>query len=148
MNITTAGSLGNVSRPLVKLLIAAGHEVTVITSNPDRQGAIGALGARAAVGSVSDAHFLKRAFEGADAVYTMTPPAMGREHIIENIANVGLAYTEAIQAAGVKRVVMLSSIGAHLPEGTGPVKAVYRVEQHLQQLPGVNLTILRAGLFY
>lgn len=147
MNITTTGSLGNVSKPLVKLLIAAGHNITVITSNPDRQSAIEALGARAAIGSVNDTAFLKQAFEGADAVYTMTPPAMGGEHIIENIAGVGLAYTEAIKAAGVKRVVMLSSIGAHLPEGTGPVKGVYRVEQQFRQLPGVHLTILRAGMF-
>jgi uncharacterized protein YbjT (DUF2867 family) len=148
MKITTAGSLGNVSKPLVRMLIEAGHEVTVITSNPDRGDAIGALGATAAVGSVTDPGFLTQAFKGADAVYTMTPPAMGSEHIIENIANAGQAYAQAIKAAGIKRVVMLSSIGAHAPEGTGPVKAVHQVEQIFQQLSGVNLTMLRAGFFY
>ena len=148
MKITTAGSLGNVSKPLVRTLIEAGHEVTVITSNPDRGGAIEALGATAAVGSVSDPGFLTQAFKGADAVYTMTPPAMGSEHIIENIANAGQAYAQAIKVSGIKRVVMLSSIGAHAPEGTGPIKAVHRVEQIFQQLSGVNVTMLRAGFFY
>jgi uncharacterized protein YbjT (DUF2867 family) len=148
MKIITAGSLGNVSKPLVKILTEAGHEVTVITSSPDRRGAIEALHATAAVGSISDAGFLARAFEGADAIYTMTPPAMGGQHIIENIARAGQAYAQAIRAAGVQRVVMLSSIGAHAAEGTGPVKGVNQVEKTFQQLSGVNVTILRAGFFY
>ncbi len=147
MKITTTGSLGNVGQPLVKLLVAAGHDVTVITSNTDRTQAIETLGARAAVGSISDADFLANAFAGADAVYTMTPPAMG-QNIIENIANAGAAYADAIKKAGVKRVVMLSSIGADVPEGTGPVIGVHKVEQIYKQLSDVNLTIVRAGNFY
>lgn len=147
MKITTAGSLGNVSHPLVKLLIAAGHEVNVITSNTDRQAAIEALGATAAIGSISDAAFLTNAFTGADAVYTMTPPAMG-QNIVQNIADAGEAYAQAIKAAGVKRVVMLSSIGADVAEGTGPIKGVHLVEQAFKQLTAVNITIMRAGNFY
>ena len=147
MKITTAGSTGNVGLPLVKLLVSAGHEVTVITSNSERRNAIEALGARAAVGTISDPEFLTNAFTGADAVFTMTPPAMGT-NIIENIAQAGNAYAEAIRTSGVQRVVMLSSIGAELAEGTGPIKAVHRVEQSFQQLQGVNLTILRSGYFF
>jgi uncharacterized protein YbjT (DUF2867 family) len=148
MKITTTGSLGNVGKPLVKLLIAAGHDVTVITANAERKAVIEALGAVAAIGSVNDANFLRQAFTGADAVYTMTPPAMGSSNIIENIANVGEAYAQAINKSGVKRVVMLSSIGADASQGTGPVKGVNRVEQTFKQLSEVNVTILRAGNFY
>ena len=147
MKITTAGSTGNVGQPLVKLLVSAGHEVTVITSNSERRNAIEALGARAAVGTISDPEFLTNAFTGADAVFTMTPPAMGT-NIIENIAQAGNAYAEAIRTSGVQRVVMLSSIGAELAEGTGPIKAVHRVEQSFRQLQGVDLTILRSGYFF
>jgi len=148
MNITTTGSLGNVGKPLVEALVAMGHTVTVISSNAAHTSAIEALGARAATGEISDTNFLKQAFTGADAVYTMTPPAMGSENIIDNIANAGLAYLQAIKASGVKRVVMLSSIGAHATAGTGPVQGAHRVEQLFRQLTGVNLTIIRAGIFY
>jgi len=148
MKITTTGSLGNVGKPLVEALVAAGHTVTVISSNAAHKSAIEALGARAAIGSVSDNNFLQQAFTGADAVYTMTPPAMGSENIIENIADAGVAYTQAIKASGVKRVVMLSSIGAHASSGTGPVLGVHRVEELFRQLTGVNVTIVRAGIFY
>jgi len=148
MKITTTGSLGNVAKPLVKKLIAAGHQVTVITSKNDRKAEIEELGAQAAVGSISDAAFLTQAFKGADAVYTMMPPSMGASNMIQNIADAGRAYAEAIKVSGVTRVVMLSSVGADAPEGTGPVQGVHRVEQILRQLDGVNVTVLRSGFFY
>jgi len=148
MKITTAGSLGNVATPLVKKLLKAGHEVTVITSNADKKSAIETLGAAAAVGSISDARFLTESFKNADAVYAMMPPAMGPINMIENIVEAGKAYAEAIRNAGVKRVVFLSSVGADAPGGTGPVQGVHRVEQLFQELAGVNVTIVRSGFFY
>ncbi|RVU00339.1 NAD-dependent epimerase/dehydratase family protein [Mucilaginibacter limnophilus] len=148
MKITTTGSLGNVAKPLVKKLIAAGHKVTVITTKSERREEIEALGATAAVGSISDTAFLTRAFKNADAVYTMMPPSMGATNLIQNIANAGQAYAQAIKNAGVRRVVMLSSVGADAPKGTGPVQGVHQVEQILRQLDGVNVTIVRSGFFY
>lgn len=148
MNITTAGSLGHVAKPVVEKLLAAGHQVTVITSTADRQGEIEALGAVAAVGSLSDAAFLTQAFHGADAVYAMVPPALGTSQLIQNIAAAGEAYVQAIQAAGVSRVVLLSSVGADAAAGTGPVQGVHRIEQLFEQAAGLNVTVLRSGFFY
>ncbi|MFD2873229.1 NAD(P)H-binding protein [Mucilaginibacter ximonensis] len=149
MKITTTGSLGNVAKPLVQKLIAAGHEVTVISTKADKASEIETLGAKAAIGSISDTTFLTEAFKGADAVYTMMPPSMGPANMIENIAAAGKAYADAIKAAGVKRVVMLSSVGADAPAGTGPVGGVHRVEQIFQeQLTDVNVTVVRSGFFY
>jgi uncharacterized protein YbjT (DUF2867 family) len=148
MNITTTGSLGNVAKPLIEKLIAAGHQVTVITTKDDRKAEITSLGATAAIGSIIDAAFLAKAFDGADAVYTMMPPSMGTANMIGNIAAAGQAYADAIKAAGVKRVVMLSSVGADAPAGTGPVQGVYHVEQALSGLAGVHVTVLRSGFFY
>jgi len=148
MKITTTGSLGNVAKPLVRKLIAAGHEVTVITTKDDRKTEIEALGAKAAVGSISDPAFLTAAFENADAVYTMLPPSMGPTDMIQNIADAGKAYAHAIQAAGVKRVVLLSSVGADADKGNGPVQGVHRVERIFRELRDVNITVLRSGFFY
>jgi uncharacterized protein YbjT (DUF2867 family) len=148
MKITTTGSLGNVAKPLVEKLIAAGHEVTVISTKDDRKSEIEALGAKAMVGSISDEAFLTTAFRGADAVYTMMPPSMGQSNLIQNIADAGQTYANAIKAAGVKRVVMLSSVGADAAEGTGPVQGVHRVEKIFGELAGTNVTIVRSGFFY
>jgi uncharacterized protein YbjT (DUF2867 family) len=148
MKITTTGSLGNVAQPLVKQLIKAGHDVTVITTKDDKVSDIEALGAKAAVGSISDAAFLTSAFSGADAVYIMMPPSIGTSNFIQNITDAGQACADAIQAAGINRVVLLSSVGADAESGNGPIQGVHRVENNFRQLIGVKVTVIRSGFFY
>lgn len=148
MKYVITGSLGHISRPLTEKLIAAGHQVTVISSNTDRKNEIEQLGAVAAIGSVQDTAFLTSVFSGADAVYTMVPPTYAASDWKAHIASVGKNYAEAIRAAGVKNVVNLSSVGAHMPEGCGPVSGLYRVEQTMNALEGVNVLHLRPVFFY
>jgi uncharacterized protein YbjT (DUF2867 family) len=148
MKITVTGSLGNIGKNLIPILTGAGHEVTAISSNIARKADIEALGAKAAIGSVSDSNFLATAFSGADAIFAMTPPNLGGSHIIENTTNAGKAFAAAITASGVKKVVMLSSIGADVPGGTGPIEGLHHIEQIYSQLEDVSVTFLRAGYFY
>lgn len=148
MKITISGSLGNIGKPLTSKLIASGHEVTVITSNTDRVQAIEALGAKAAVGSINDVAFLKNVFTNADAIFAMTPPNLGGSNIIANTTAAGKTLAAAINEAKVKRVVMLSSIGADLAEGTGPIAGLYNIEKIYEKLENVSLTFLRAGFFF
>ncbi|WP_300486165.1 NAD(P)H-binding protein [Flavobacterium sp.] len=148
MKITVSGSLGNIGKPLTTKLVAAGHDVTVISSAADRKEAIEKLGANAAIGSVSDANFLKEAFTEADAVFVMTPPNMGGANIIANTTEAGKAFASAIIASGVKRVVMLSSIGGDLPTGNGPITGLHNIEKIYNELESVSVTFLRAGLFF
>lgn len=148
MKFTIVGSLGNIGKPLTQKLISEGHEVTVITTSIERQTEIEQLGANAAIGSVNDAQFLEKTFKGADAVFSMTPPNMGGSNIIINTTNAGKALASAIQKSGIKRVVMLSSIGADLPNGTGPIQALHNIESVFNELKDVAITYLRAGYFY
>lgn len=148
MKIVVTGSLGHISRPLVEKLTAAKHDVTVISSNADRKNEIEALGAKAAIGSVSDLAFVTDTFKGADAVYTMVPPTFSASNWKEHIAGIGKIYARAIADAGVKKVVNLSSIGAHMPDGCGPVSGLYQVEQALNALEGVHVKHLRPGFFF
>ncbi|WP_439558767.1 SDR family oxidoreductase, partial [Dyadobacter sp.] len=122
MKIVLTGSLGHISKPLAKILIGNGHEVTVISSSPERQQQIGELGATAAIGTFEDVDFLAKTFTGADAVYTMVAAHSYFTKDLDVIGfykQLGQNYAEAIQQAGVKRVVNLSTFGAHLAEGNG-----------------------------
>ncbi|MDB5257568.1 MAG: hypothetical protein JWM14_2263 [Chitinophagaceae bacterium] len=148
MKYVVTGSLGNISKPLTQKLVAAGHDVTVITTKTDKKAAIEALGAKAAIGSVEDVAFLTETFKGADAVYAMVPPTFAAADWKAYIGQIGQNYAKAIQAAGVKKIVHLSSIGAHLAEGCGPVSGIYRSEQALDKLEGVDIKHLRPGNFY
>lgn len=148
MKITLTGSLGNISKPMAANLIANGHQVTVISSDADRKAEIEALGAAALIGSVEDTAFLTEAFKGADVVYTMVPPSYGNENYRTYIGRIGQHYADAILASGVKQVVNLSSVGAHLTEGTGPIKGLHDVEQILNKLKGVIVKHLRPVYFF
>ncbi|TWV99130.1 NAD(P)H-binding protein [Chitinophaga pinensis] len=148
MKITISGSLGNIGRYLTEKLVAGGHDVTVISSSTDRQAAIEATGAKAAIGSVADIAFLKTVLTGADALFAMTPPKMGGSNVIQNTIDAGKAFAEAISATHVPRVVMLSSIGADHATGNGPIASLHHIEDLYRQLEGTSVTFLRAGLFY
>jgi len=148
MKYTITGSLGHISKPLTQKLINAGHQVTVISSKESNRPAIEKLGATAAIGSVEDVAFLTKAFAGADAVYTMVPPNFAATNWKEWIGQVGKNYAEAVKANQIKYVVNLSSVGAHLPDGCGPVSGLYRVEQALNTLKDVNIKHLRPTYFF
>ncbi|MES2809962.1 MAG: NmrA family NAD(P)-binding protein [Bacteroidota bacterium] len=148
MKITVTGSLGNISKPLTEILVKAGHQVTVVSSNANRAEEIKALGATPAIGSVDDVAFLTEAVKGADAVYAMVPPNFGATEWKNWIAGIGQNYADAFVAGGVKKVVHLSSIGAHLEDGTGPVTGIHRVEEIYNKLDGIAVKHLRPGFFY
>ena len=148
MKIIVTGSLGNISCLLATKLLTAGHSVTVISSRQERRIDIEALGATAAIGNVEDRQFLSWTFSGADAVYCMTPPNFFELDQIAYYERVASSYAHAIDLAGVKRVVHLSSYGAHLPEGTGIIKGSYKAEQILNSLNGIDLTHVRPSYFY
>jgi len=148
MKITITGSLGNIGQHLVTKLVSQKHNVTVVSSSADRKTAIEAAGAQAAIGSITDTAFLTQAFTGADAVFVMTPPNMGATDIIRNTAEAGTHYAQAIRNTQVPRVVMLSSIGAELENGTGPIAGLHHIENLYAALENTTVTYLRAGYFY
>ncbi len=148
MKIIVTGSLGNIGKPLTAALVQKGHGVTVISSKPEKQKDIEALGAVAAIGSLDDVVFLTSTLTGADAVFAMEPPNFAETDQVAYYERIGNNYAKAIKESGVKHVVHLSSYGAHLPEGTGFIVGSHRVEGILGALQGVAVTVLRPGYFY
>jgi len=148
MKIIVTGSVGNISKPLAEQLIAKGHLVTIISSNPDKVNEIEALGAKAAIGSISDGDFLAQTFSGADVVYTMIPPNFAASNYRKYVGDSGKTYAEAIKKSGVKRIVNLSSIGADIDGGTGQIAGAHDAEIELNKLEGVAIKHVRAGFFY
>ena len=154
MKITLTGSLGHISKPLAKELVQKGHSVTVISSNPEKQKDIETIGAKAAIGTMQDVDFLTATFKGADVVYLME--ALGAssffDHNLDYMATINKIannYKQAIQQSAVKRVVHLSSIGAHTDKGNGMLAFHYNVENILKQLPeDISIKFMRPVGFY
>jgi len=148
MKYVITGGAGHISKPVVEKLLAAGNLVTVIGRNAENLKELVNQGATAAIGSVNDVKFLTETFEGANAVYTMVPPNFSAADWKAFIGQTGSNYAQAIKNTGVKYVVNLSSIGAHLPDGVGPVSGLYRIEQALNALKDVNVKHLRPSYFF
>ncbi|MDQ1859062.1 SDR family oxidoreductase [Chryseobacterium sp. WLY505] len=156
MNIVLTGSIGNIGKPLTKELVEKGHTVTVISSTEKRREAIEALGAKAAIGSMFDPDFLTKTFTGADIVYLMeTMEAAGdlfdkNIDFIEKISEIGHHYKGAVERSGVKKIIHLSSIGAHTDKGTGIIVFHHHVEQILKQLQDdVSIKFIRpVGIYF
>lgn len=148
MKLIITGSLGNISKPLTIDLVQKGHQVTVISRKPENQKNIEAIGATAAIGSLEDIDFLIKTFTDADAVYCMMPPNFGETNQVAYYGRIGANYATAIKQSGVKRVVHLSSYGAHLDKGTGFILGSHNVEGIFNELSEVAITHLRATYFY
>ena len=154
IKIVLTGSLGHISKPLANELIQKGHSVTVVSHNPERQKDIEALGAGAAIGTFENAEFLTNTFKGADAIYCMIS-AGGNAYFDQGFdlmaytQSLGKIYKEAIERSGVKRVVFLSSIGAHTDKGNGILAFYNHLENILKELPpDVSITFMRPVGFY
>ncbi|WP_031529803.1 NmrA family NAD(P)-binding protein [Dyadobacter crusticola] len=148
MKYIITGSLGHVSLPVTKNLVNAGHEVTVISSSADKKAEIEALGAHAAIGSVTDLEFVKSAFQNAEVAYLMIPSSFSLTDYEKFQLEVADVYLEALKGSAIKYVAVLSSLGAHLREGAGPIDALGYLEEQLLAIPGLNLSFLRPSYFF
>ncbi len=137
MNIAITGSLGNISKPLTIELIAKGHSVTVISSNPEKQREIEIIGAKAAIGSIEDINFLITAFAGTDAVYCMIPLNFMQEDQKAYFRKIETNYVQAIKQNDVEKAVFLTGWAADVEDS--PL---------LNQLSDRTVIELRPGSFY
>lgn len=139
---------GQIGSQIVASLLAQGHQVRALSRDAKKLDALVALGAEARIGASDDVAYLADAFRGADAVFTLLPPDYGAADFRAAQNRVGVAQLEALQRAGTKKVVNLSSTGAQLVGGkTGPIAGLTDQEQRLATLKGVDLVNLRPTYF-
>jgi len=141
------GSNGQIASQIAGLLLAAGHPVRVVGRNADALARVAQAGAELAVGDPGDSDFLERAFAGATGLYTMIPPCYADHDMRAAQDRIGMSIARALGKVHALRVVNLSSMGAELPEGTGPIEALHAQEQRLNAIAGIDLLHLRPGSF-
>lgn len=141
------GATGNTGRVVANRLIDQGKKVRVIGRSAERLQSFVARGAEALVADISDQGALTKAFTGAEGVYAMIPPSMTSQDYHGEQRRAAGAIAGAMQQAGVKHAVVLSSVGADKQAGTGPVAGLHEFEEILNQIAGLKVVHLRAGYF-
>jgi uncharacterized protein YbjT (DUF2867 family) len=144
---TILGATGNVGRKISDILIKKGEKVRLIARSADRLRPFVGKQAEAFAGDAMDTEFLVKAFTGADAVITILPENIKAENGLDYDDKIGVSIARALTLAKVKYVVNLSSVGAELPEGTGPIIGLHRQEERLNKIKGLNVLHLRAAFF-
>jgi uncharacterized protein YbjT (DUF2867 family) len=145
--IVVTGATGKTGSIIADTLIAKGQKVRVIGRDADKLKKFTSKGAESAVGDVGDTVFVSKAFGGADAVYALIPPSFTVPDFRAYQKKIGESIIAAIKVSGVKHIVHLSSQGAHLSAGTGPIVGLHDQEERLNKLDGVNVLHLRPTYF-
>jgi uncharacterized protein YbjT (DUF2867 family) len=137
--ILVTGATGNAGSQVVGALVEAGHEVRAFVRDADRAYALFGDAVELAPGDFADSRSVRAALEGVEAVFLSGADDPRR-------VEWETAAIDAAAAAGVRRIVKLSSIAA---EPGAPV-AFWdwhgRVERHLRQ-SGMGAVVLRSSVY-
>ena len=149
MKIAVATPTGHVGSAVVDFLLEFGGDIRVVLlgRRPDRLKEFVRRGAEMAIGSQDDADYLVKATRGVEALFWATPPGYGSDNVRAFQNRLGRAAATAIRTNKIPRVVNLSSIGAHLDAGVGPIGGLHDVEGLLNEA-ATHITHLRPGFFF
>jgi uncharacterized protein YbjT (DUF2867 family) len=141
------GATGNTGSVIATSLLLKGERVRVVGRNASRLERFVRKGAEAFTANVSDAAALTKALTGARAAYLMLPPSMTSPDYRADQERESDAIAKAVKDSALRYAVHLSSFGAQVAEGTGPIAGLHSSEQKLNAVTGLNVLHLRAGYF-
>lgn len=141
---TITGVTGHVGAAAASELLDKGAPVRVVVRDAAKGEAWAHRGAEPAVADFNDRAALTEALHGSDGAFILLPtiPTAGdAEHrqLADSIAG-------AVGDSGVQHVVLLSSIGADLADGTGPIRWLHHLEGRLRRTD-VVLSAIRSWHF-
>lgn len=145
--IAITGATGHVGKAIVTELLEKGKNVIAIGRNEDKLEHLIVKGAVQAVGDLMDGDFVNKAFDGATAVFCIMPLIPHSDDIRRDQQIIARNYVNAVKNNGIKYVVLMSSVGAHLRNGAGVIDGLADMEVFFSELRNVNVLSLRATYF-
>jgi len=142
-----AGVTGHTGRAAAERLLELAKPIRVIVRKREQGKEWASRGTHVSVASIEDVDAMAAALKGAEGAYLLLPPQYTVERMIEAQRRAADALSDAVERSGIGRIVFLSSQGAQLSSGTGPVVALHHAEERLQET-AVPVTLLRAPYFY
>lgn len=144
---TIFGASGNTGKVAAETLLAGGEKVRVMVRDPKKVDSLKKLGAEVLAGELASKGDVARALQGAKGAYVLLPPNMASTRYLAERREMADVLAAAIQETRVPHVVLLSSIGAQHPSGTGPIAALHHAERTLAPLTGTTFSFVRAAYF-
>jgi len=140
------GITGKVGGRVADILLEAGLPVRALVRSAEKGASWKARGCEIAiVPDAADAQSLAQAFAGATGVFLMNPPNYDSERDFPDIQRSAKATAEAIAKAKPDKIVLLSTIGAHVQEFNLLNRST--LFEHMLTNAGVPVAFLRAAWF-
>lgn len=141
-----SAATGRVGTAIVEALLSRGVPVRALVRQEQAARVWRGRGAEAAVADLRDEAALTEAIDGARGFFTLMPFDLFVADLDAYAHEVSESVASAVRRARVPHTVMLSSGGADLEQGTGPIRGLHLMEQALRG-SGTTLTALRSGHF-
>lgn len=141
------GGTGHVGQAAACRLKAAGHAVTVVTSDRKKVAGIEGQGCVAAVADVCDVEGLRAVLRSGRRALLLNPPAPISGDTDARESATANAIVEAARGAGLEKVVAASTYGARAGEACGDLTVLYDFEQALSALD-TPVAINRAAYYF
>jgi uncharacterized protein YbjT (DUF2867 family) len=138
---------GHVGSRVVRLLLQAGARPRVLVRDPGRLDPAVRDAVEIRRGDLTDPTFVHEALQGARSVFVVDPTPHTAADPVGDSDRFGASVAAAVDAAGVARVVFLSSVGAERRHGVGHIDGLARIEEHLDAT-GADVCHLRCGYFF
>ncbi|HEU4406033.1 MAG TPA: hypothetical protein VFS43_12265 [Polyangiaceae bacterium] len=90
---------------------------------------------------------VERALRGAEGAYLLLPPDPSSDDFVAPGRRIAGNFAAALRKSPVRHAVLLSSVGAALPSGTGPIVTAHEAERALGAVKTTAFTFLRAAYF-
>jgi len=140
------GATGQTGSVVAKTMLEKGLPVRVIVRSEEKGKPWKDRGAEVAVADLQNAEALTKAFDGGKALYLMKPPYYEAEDMFDETRKIITAFQTAIKNSTLEKLVVLSSIGAQMPTGTGVVGTLYLLEEALKDSE-IPVTFIRPPSF-
>ncbi len=140
------GASGHTGSVVANTLLDRGKKVRVVARDASKVAALAKKGAEVVSGEVTDAASVQKALAGAEGAYFLVPPDMTSTAFLARGRKIIDGYVSALNQSAVKHAVLLSSVGAQIPSGTGPIVTVHYGENVLAKTK-TTFTFVRAAYF-
>lgn len=146
MKIAIAAAGGNVGSRVAKELSKLDVEMVLLGRNTSSLKKTGITDAKISITDLSNRDQVLQATEGVDALFWLVPPVLSVPSLKKWYQQVTEAGVFAVKKNKIKKVVLLSSLGAGASENLGTVSYCGAMEKEFDTLDA-NVLALRPGYF-
>ena len=146
MAIAITTPTGNVGQQVTELLLAKGADLILLVRDASKLSDSVKQQVKIFSGAIADPAFVIEATRGAEALFWVSPVNFNSPNVLAWYEDLARSAAKAVQTNNIARVVNLSSVGAHLDTGLGPISGLHTVEKLLDETT-TNIVHLRPDYF-